>query len=234
MKSALNKLFYLTSHRSVLYPAIRPRTRSCQQVNEWKITWIFSTYPQFTSAHSVFIREFRILGAVFLSKSQSASFPHLKTEIEFLSDDLSVGGKEHFKRTVTKSKHHVRPGKKRFLFKQPNAWDLMMKPVRDVSLHVSVNKITDRLNRYHQWWNCWTYPLYISFLAFLCVVIEVCFSSYQMAAAWSFDWPPVDRTAGWKYGSLSSVKEQVGRRPLLLQLRADEREAETKSATWLL
>lgn len=33
----------------------------------------------------------------------------------------------------------------------------------------------------------------------------------QMAAVWSFDWPPADRTASWKYGLFPSVKEQVGR-----------------------
>lgn len=45
----------------------------------------------------------------------------------------------------------------------------------------------------------------------------------QTAAVWSFDWPPADRTASWKYGSSPSVKEQVGRPlcpPPQLQLTA--------------
>lgn len=35
----------------------------------------------------------------------------------------------------------------------------------------------------------------------------------QTAAVWSFDWPPVARTASWKYGFCPSVKEQVGHHP---------------------
>lgn len=41
--------------------------------------------------------------------------------------------------------------------------------------------------------------------------VAVCVIVLQTAAVWSFDWPPVDRTASWKYGLFPSVKEeQVG------------------------
>lgn len=39
-----------------------------------------------------------------------------------------------------------------------------------------------------------------------------CCSLLQTAAAWSFDWPPAVRTAGWTSGASPSVMDQVGLR----------------------